>query len=87
MLRKRQNIDPKKRLKNGTEKIMESIDFWTKKPSKILPNSCKKPRKSMKKWMPKTNDILRPFFVDFGRVWGFRVLGVGPLLATFIKSS
>ena len=32
--------------------------------------------------MPKTNDFLRPFFIDFGRVLGASDLGVGPLLGS-----
>ena len=32
--------------------------------------------------MPKTNDFLRPFFLDFWRVWGFRVFSVGPLFGS-----
>ena len=32
--------------------------------------------------MPKTNDFLRPFFLDFWKVWGFRVFSVGPLFGS-----
>ena len=32
--------------------------------------------------MPKTNDFLRPFFIDFGKVWGPWKSGVGPLFGS-----
>ena len=32
--------------------------------------------------MPKTNDFLRPFFLDFGRVWRPWKSGVGPLFGS-----
>ena len=36
----------------------------------------------MKKRTPKTTNFLRPFFIEFGRVWGSPDLGVGPLFSS-----